>query len=486
MLSRAQIISFYAIGGLFIAANAIAVLFDFYFVALFPVAFAILLMALFAQDKLIYFVTGMVPFSIPVWHLIGNFGLILPTEPIIILLMLIGGLKLINNEGGNNTRELLRHPITIAIMVNVLWLFITSASSSMPLVSFKYTVSRLWYVVVFYFMGYLLFTSYNRIEKFLWWFTIPLVGVVLYVMVRHYQHGFIRDVFPYMINPFFWIHGVYSATVAIVTPMLIVFFIQGKKMGYSTLTRFFIGAVTVLFLLAITFSYTRATWLSLMGALAALVVLYYKVPIRLVFTSVIVVLLGIFVFQKSIMMKLSENEQGSSRKSDLGEHLQSVSNIKSDPSNLERINRWNCAIRMFEERPVVGWGPGTYSFQYAPFQRSKDLTVISTNFGTVGHAHSEYLGPLAESGLLGMLTWLVFFLLTIYKGMKLCYEALHEKTRIIALAVLLGLITYYVHGVLNSYIDYDKIAVPLWGFCAILVALEKIDKQQSADAPDTV
>lgn len=485
MLTRGQIISFYAIGGLFIAANVIAVLFDFYFVPLFPVAFIIVLLALFAQDKLIYLVTGLVPFSIPVWHLMGNFGLILPTEPIIILLMIIGGLKLLNNEGGNNTRELMRNPLTIAILINVGWLLFTSATSSMPLVSFKYTVSRIWYIVVFYFMAYLLFTNYNRIEKFLWWFTIPLAGVVVYVMVRHYQHGFIRDVFPYMIQPFFWVHGVYSATVAIATPMLIVFFIRGKQMGYSTLTRGFIALAAVLFLLAITYSYTRATWISLMGALAAMAVFYIKVPIRFIFTSIFVVLLGIFVFQKDIMLKLSENEQGSSRKSDLGEHLQSVSNIKNDPSNLERINRWNCAIRMFEERPVLGWGPGTYAFQYAPFQRSKDLTVISTNFGDVGHAHSEYLGPLAEGGFLGMLTWLGLFLLSVYKGMKLFYNSINEKTRTIALAVVLGLITYYVHGVLNSYIDYDKIAVPLWGFCAILVALEKIDKTFSNTARES-
>lgn len=475
MLNRAQIGWFYAIGGLFIAANAIAVYFDFLLVPLVPVALAIVLMALFAYDKLLYFVTGLVPFSIPVWNIVGGFGLILPTEPVVILLMLIGLLKFANNEAIGQTKELIRHPLTIAILINLTWLIITSATSSMPLVSFKYTVSRLWYIVVFYFMGYLLFTNYNRIEKFLWWFAIPLAGVVVYVMVRHAQHGFVREVFPYMIQPFFWVHGVYSATVAMFTPMLIVFFLRGKKMGYSTLTRFFIGALSVLFLFSITYSYTRAAWLSLMGALAALVVFYIKIPIRLIFTSIIIVLVGIFIFQKDIMLKLSENEQGSSRRNDLGEHLQSVSNIKNDPSNLERINRWNSALRMFEERPLLGWGPGTYVFQYAPFQRSKDLTVISTNFGDVGHAHSEYLGPLAESGFIGMISWLVVFLLSVYKGMRLFYHGIHEKTPTIALAVVLGLITYYVHGVLNSYVDYDKIAVPLWGFCAILAALERLD-----------
>lgn len=485
MLSRAQIVSFYAISGLFLAANIIAVFFDFYYLPLIPVGFMVVLMALFAYDKLIYFVTGLVPFSVPFWDLIGGFGLILPTEPIIILLMFIGLLKLTSPEESGSLKGLLRHPLTILILINTGWLFFTSFTSTMPMVSLKYSVSRLWYIVVFYFLGFSLFTSYNRIERFLWWFTIPLAGVVVYVMVRHAQHGFIRDIFTYMIQPFFWVHGVYSATVAIMTPMLIVFFLRSKKMGYSTLTRFFIGGLAVLFLLAITYSFTRAAWISLMAALAAMVVMHYKVPIRFIFGAIIVVLLTVFTFQKDILMKLSENEQGSSRKSDLGEHLQSVSNIKNDPSNLERINRWNSAVRMFEEKPILGWGPGTYSFQYAPFQRSKDLTVISTNFGDVGHSHSEYLGPLAEGGFLGMISWLAVFLFSIYKGMQLFYESHKEKTRTIALAVILGLITYYVHGVLNSYIDYDKIAVPLWGFLAILVALEKIDQKAAENENET-
>jgi putative inorganic carbon (hco3(-)) transporter len=36
----------------------------------------------------------------------------------------------------------------------------------------------------------------------------------------------------------------------------------------------------------------------------------------------------------------------------------------------------------------------------------------------------------------------------------------------------LGLVTYFAHAVLNNYIEFDKIAVPVWGFMAILVALQ--------------
>ena len=31
----------------------------------------------------------------------------------------------------------------------------------------------------------------------------------------------------------------------------------------------------------------------------------------------------------------------------------------------KRINRWKSALRMFQERPLLGHGPGTYMFLYA-------------------------------------------------------------------------------------------------------------------------
>src|ERR1700741_5654528 len=82
-------------------------------------------------------------------------------------------------------------------------------------------------------------------------------------------------------------------------------------------------------------------------------------------------------------------------------NIESMSNISTDVSNMERLNRWNCAIQMFQDKPYLGFGPGTYQFLYAPYQKSSMKTVISTNFGEKGNAHSEYLGPLCEQGFIG-------------------------------------------------------------------------------------
>lgn len=154
------------------------------------------------------------------------------------------------------------------------------------------------------------------------------------------------------------------------------------------------------------------------------------------------------------------------------ERMQSMSNISTDASNLERLNRWACAIRMFKERPLLGYGPGTYAMVYAPFQHPDEMTIISTNFGTGGNAHSEYLGPLSESGLPGLIIFLTVIVLIFLTGFKV-YNKLEEKyLRTLVLGMILALVTYFLHGFLNNYLDTDKAAVPIFGIAAIFVALD--------------
>jgi O-antigen ligase len=129
---------------------------------------------------------------------------------------------------------------------------------------------------------------------------------------------------------------------------------------------------------------------------------------------------------------------------------------------------------MFEERPLTGFGPGTYAFEYARFQEPENLTIISTNFGNMGNAHSEYLGPLAEMGLPGMLLIFTLVFVIFWCGIRL-YHRIPEserETRVLLMGMILALTTYFIHGLLNNYLDTDKAAIPIWSMCAIIIAMD--------------
>ena len=464
----------YAISISFVLINAICTYLEFYYFNLLPAALLIILIALFSLDKLILFVVFLTPLAINLQDLDGGLGLSLPTEPIIFGIMLLFIIKQLYKNTLDS--RVMDHPITILIIINLIWIFIASITSEIPVVSFKFLISRLWFVIVFYFLATQLFKNYSNIKKFFWLYIISFTVVIFYTLYNHYLRGFAEEPANYVMSPFYNDHTIYGAILAMYFPALI-FFMMNKK--YSASIKFAAFLFIVFFFVALVFSYTRAAWLSLVVAIGAYGLLLLRVKFSRILIASLSAGLLFFMFQTEIAMKLAKNRQDASE--DFDKHIQSISNISTDASNLERLNRWGAAFRMFHERPFWGWGPGTYSFEYAPFQLANDKTIISTNMGDRGNAHSEYIGPLCESGVLGALTFIAIIICTLFTGFRLYYTITDVETKNIVLVTLLGLITYIVHGALNNFLDTDKASVPFWGFIAILVAVDVYHKNREVD-----
>jgi len=433
-----------------------------------PVALGIVLMAFYAFDKLLYLIIFFTPLSLPLSEIIPGLpiNMFLPTEPLLFGVLLIFILKCFAERKFD--RAILIHPVSLAIYLSVFWLFITSLTSTMPIVSFKFFLSRIWFIVGFYLLTAKLFSSGKNIEKFVWLYTLPLLVVIFYATARHLEYGlWDKQAANFVVNPLYNDHTAYGAAVAMYLPFLFGF--SFTKI-YSPTVRLFVRVVLGILLMGLVLSYARAAWISMMAAFGVWTIMRLKIRFKPLFITFLVVLSLVLVFDNQILMYLERNDTESS--ANLSEHVSSISNISSDASNLERINRWSCAIRMFEDKPLFGWGPGTYMFNYAPYQLTADRTIISTNSADGGNAHSEYLGPMAESGFMGLITFLILIASVIYTAIHAYTRTEDKRLKTIVMSALLGLITYYIHGILNNFLDTDKLSVPFWGFTAIIVAID--------------
>ncbi len=466
--SKISITWVYIISILFIALNTLFIVRENYILNFIPFILLFLLIGFFSLDKLIFIIVFLTPLSITLKTIVPglDFDMYLPTEPLLLGVMILFIFKLLIENKFD--KKILVHPISIAIYINLLWILITSITSSMPLVSFKFLFARLWFVIGFYFIATQLFINFKNINRFLWIYIIPFLIVIGYTIARHSEYGFLdKQAAHFVANPFFNDHTSYAAILAMFLPALFGFaFIS----NYSTNKKLIIRIVLAIFIFATVLSYTRAAWVSLVGALIVWIIILLRIKFRTILLITAVLATIFIVYRSEIFMKLEQDRQEASTA--FGERIVSIANITTDESNLERINRWSCALRMFAEKPVFGWGPGTYQFQYAPFQLSYEKTPISTNIGDRGNAHSEYIGPLAESGVLGALTFILILIVTIYTGLKVYFNTDNKEIRMLSLVTLLGLITYFIHGVLNNFLDTDKASIPFWGFIAIIVALD--------------
>ena len=461
----------------FIAVNSVLFYHNFFYLSLLPLGLALIFMAFFHVDKLMWFIVFATPLSFNLeigGH--GGIGMYLPTDPLMFGVMLLFFFKLFYHKSFD--AKIFRHPVTIAIIINLVWILITSITSTMPLVSFKFLLARLWFVVCFYFITTQLFKNFNNYKLFFWSYLIPLTIVIFYTVYRLSVYSFDEKASHWVMWPFYKDHTSYGAALAMYFPILFIFLFKKNTAVFKLITF----TVIAIFVVGIILSYTRAAWLSLIAA--AILFAIYKLKIKFSTLLLVGAFAAIMLASSwtSIMHSLEKNEQDSS--GELAEHVQSMSNVSTDASNVERLNRWSCAWRMFLEKPIVGWGPGTYIFQYAPFQLSNEMTIISTNTSSNGNAHSEYIGPLAESGVFGTLTFLFIVITVFYRG-SLLYHKLEGERKIVILFTLLGLFTYVLHGFMNNYLDTDKLSVPFWGFIALIVAMDvNYNKESSPKSPE--
>lgn len=469
MLKSSKNIWFLTIGGLFILLNCFFIAKErFEFLAI-PAFLLICYLAIFKMDLLVKSIIFFVPLSVSLNELeitgAGEMDMALPTEPILFGLMIIFLLKLCQNGGFDS--KIIKHPITIAILLNLTWITFTCIPSVRPLISVKFLVSRIWFLATFYFIMSQLFKEKKNINLFYWLYITGFSIVMIYTLVMHSFNGFDQESANWIMSPFFNDHTSYGACIAFLLP-----FIVGKlfdKSIFGTI-KLLIFLLLIFFLFALILSYTRAAWVSVIGSLGVYIILRYKIKWWLITTVSLFVAVITFGMWNQISIALENNKQDSS--TDLKEHVSSISNVSSDASNLERFNRWNSAVEMFKENPFFGWGPGVYAFEYAPFQRSYDKTIISTNAGDGGNAHSEYLGPLSESGVLGSLTFLAIIISTLFTGVKVYKTSSDKKNKAMAMVAILGLVSYYLHGILNNFLDTDKVSALFWGMTVIIVVLD--------------
>lgn len=432
-----------------------------------PFALLAVYCAVFYTQFTFFVIIAATPLSVNIEEYTDSFGLFVPTEPLLFATLVMLALQGLKHKVFPD--YLRQSPLYWAILVYFSWLFITSITSTSPVASFKFLLVRCWFVIPMLFYGSGVLTNKKAIWTFLWLFISGMIAAILFTLVVHAFYGFGEKESHWVMWPFFKDHTIYGALVALIVP-LIMGMLWSKK--HAPLTQFILISYFVIALVGLYFSYTRAAQLSLLAGGGVYLLIRFRVKFSLVASVFVAVLLFIWYSWDGIEQELARNKFEHTTEN-IGERFQSAANVTTDASNLERINRWSCAIEMFKERPLVGFGPGTYAFEYARFQEPENLTIISTNFGTLGNAHSEYLGPLSETGLPGMLIVFVLVGIIFYLGIDL-YQRWPEadrEVRTIIMAMIIALCTYFIHGFLNNYLDTDKAAVPVWAMCAVFIAL---------------
>src|SRR5579863_8980908 len=121
------------------------------------------------------------------------------------------------------------------------------------------------------------------------------------------------------------------------------------------------------------------------------------------------------------------------------------------------------SIQMFRQRPILGWGIGTFPVVYPQFRS------FYTNF-FVNEAHNDYLQLLCEMGLLGFGT-MVWFLIVLYlRAIPKTKNWMSEVSGAVTVSCVLGATGILVHSVLDFNLQTPANAALFYVLCTIAAA----------------
>jgi len=121
----------------------------------------------------------------------------------------------------------------------------------------------------------------------------------------------------------------------------------------------------------------------------------------------------------------------------VSERFYSIFNL-SEGSNLGRLEMWQKAWLLFKERPFFGVGLGNYAL----------YLVSDIGYRNPITAHNLYLEILSETGVFGLLIWLVLFF-GLIKNLFSCLSLKKKEEKLLPL----GLISSFAYFLIHSFFE---------------------------------
>lgn len=213
--------------------------------------------------------------------------------------------------------------------------------------------------------------------------------------------------------------------------------------------RIIIGILFCLTVFCLTLTYARGACLSI-GLVIAIYGLLYNRK----------VLLGLIIL--AVILLCSD--------ATLVDRMTSVF-TKMDTSSEMRLAFWESTIAMILDHPLLGIGWGSYFMVYPNYDYYMQGEYIK-----IVHAHNMYLNFMAEIGLFGFVSYMVYYFGVIYKAFQMQAGKLTKSNALsksLLLGIGLGLSALALNGLTDYVMFNTELSMLVWLFSGIVVTIAK-------------
>jgi O-antigen ligase len=119
------------------------------------------------------------------------------------------------------------------------------------------------------------------------------------------------------------------------------------------------------------------------------------------------------------------------------------------------------SMQMFEQRPLAGWGLGTFPVVYPKFRS------FATDF-YVNEAHNDFVQLLVETGIIGFSVGIGLLILVFRNGLRQVQGTIFGSWRTVAVsAALIGVVGLSIHSLFDFNLQIPANALLFYVLCAV-------------------
>ncbi|MBS1585597.1 MAG: O-antigen ligase family protein [Bacteroidetes bacterium] len=417
-----------------------------------------------------------IPLSVQMSLQEGSLALSLPDEPMMWLFFLLF-FVLFTAKPTIIPGWWLRDPLVIIVALQLLWLIVAVICSRVLFLSLKFLFAKCWYLICFMVFPLWIFRDRKDFVKAFLVLFVPLVVTICIIFIRQWvTHFSFREV-NRAIGSIYYNHVEYSAVVSMCLPLAFVAWLLSK--GRPKRVRYCLLALNIFLLLAVIFSYARAAMLAVIfAAVVALAIRLRLVNLIMPCLYGIIAMGMVYLVSNNNYIDLRPNYERTYMHRNFSDHL--IATFKGqDMSSMERLYRWIAAVRMSNDRPIVGYGPHAFYYYYKPYTVNMFKTYVSRN-EEHSTTHNYFLFMLVEQGWPAMLLYALLVMAVFAHAQRTYFSFRDRFYKYCTLGIAMAFAACFINNFFSEMIETHKVGSLFYIFIALLVILRQKSKEMTA------
>lgn len=218
--------------------------------------------------------------------------------------------------------------------------------------------------------------------------------------------------------------------------------------------KIMVGLVAIITLIVLIYTRTRGAWVGFMGAMAFFAGAKLMVDGRMkkifksLFSKKSLIIISLMVICLGLLIRYDYNKKRHS----FTKKFLSIADLK-DPATRHRFVMWRTGIDIIKEHPLLGTGIGTFKKIHPKYQSKYLGTEKYGRFeGLSRFIHNDYLEITANTGILGLGTFLWLIVTLYWTGLKRLKQISESKYSPNLLIIILSSLTAVL---IHSFFHYS-------------------------------